>query len=688
MMEYVEGVPLTTYCTEHNASFNTRVELFKQVCLAVKTAHRNLIVHRDLKPDNILVTSEGTVKILDFGIAKILDMEPGEFEKSEKGPRMFSIQYAAPEQITHGRITTSTDVYALGLLLYELLAGQPPFDLAGRNLRDAEHIICNQAVDSPGSVVTDSSLVRKLKGDLDAIIGKALQKDPGQRYATADQMLSDVCRYQDGRPVSARPDTWRYRLRKYIKRHPGLIAVIVIAVLTSALYLVMLQRHAVRLVAERDAAKASQERAESLTGFLMDLFDDAGKSGARDTLNVGSLLAIGEERLNSDTTYHPLIRIELLGALARAYSRTGLDGAGLRIMDVQVAAAREHYGPDHLQTAIVLIRVGIERVFARHWEKAAEMLEEGLGILRAQPHKGTDSVEHTRQLQRALVWLSKTYRHLGRPDEALETVQEYLKLRTLLKPEEERDHVHPGDLTALAYVLRGNRRYDEAAELYEQALALERADNSGVDPGTLNNYASLLLAMGRLEEAEPLFRESREFHWPAKGKEPSMFMDTVTGNLINILNLLGRNDEAIEIAMEYALLLRSTHPPGHWRIGRATRNVGTGYMLAGDCMNGIPFLNEVMVNYETGLGPDHTWTASVRAQIGICFNAMGRLQEAEEYLLEAHRSFLNSQENHPEGLIPNLEGLIGLYETLGRSDEVSRYRELLAQAEQRDRLIN
>jgi eukaryotic-like serine/threonine-protein kinase len=685
VMEYVEGVPLTTYCIEHNASFKTRIELFKQVCLAVKTAHRNLIVHRDLKPDNILVTTEGTVKILDFGIAKILDMEPGEFDETEKGPRMFSIQYAAPEQIRQGMITTSTDVYALGLLLYELLADKPPFDLTGKKLREAEYIICNQTAGPPGSVVTDSALSGKLKGDLDAIIGRALQKDPGRRYASADQMLNDVYRYQDGHPVTARPDTWHYRLQKFIKRHPGLMSVIVMAVLTTSLYLVTLQRHTERLMAERDAAEAAQLRAESLTGYLMDLFDDAGSSGARDTLSVGSLLALGEERLESDTTYHPIVRIELLGALSRAYFRTGLDGAGRRIENVQAAAVREHYGPDHPQTARILIWAGIERVNSRHWKTAAEMLEEGLGILREHQQKGNDSDEYSNHLRLALRYLSVTYRNLGQPDEALETVQEYLNLRSESKPEEYSDQIQSEELADLAYVLRGHGRYEEAAALYEQALALQRTEKSEVDPAILNNYASLLRAMERFGEAEPLFRESREHMWPAPGEVPSMSLDAVNGNLMSLLNLLERYDEAIEITMEYEALLRTTHPSGHWRIGRANNNIGTVYMYAGDCVNAMPYLRDAMGNYETGLGPDHTWTSAVRAQIGLCYKDMGRLQEAEEYLLKAHRGFLiSTQENNPASVVPTLEGLIMVYEALGRAEEMAHYRDLLVQAEQAD----
>jgi eukaryotic-like serine/threonine-protein kinase len=702
VMEYVEGMPLTSYCADNNCSFETRIELFKQVCQAVKTAHRNLIVHRDLKPDNILVTPDGTVKILDFGIAKIIDTEPEHkpdpeaesepgpgqevVEQTEKGPRMFSIQYAAPEQITHGRITTSTDVYALGMLLYELLAGQPPFYLTSKKLRDAEYIIRNQTADPPGSLVTDSALARKLKGDLDAITVKALQKDPARRYASADHMLNDVCRYQDGQPVSARPSTRRYRVRKFIIRHPGLMAVIAMAVLSATIYLVTQQRYAERLKAERDMAESAQERAESVTGFLMDLFDDAGSSGARDTLSVASLLALGEERLGADTTYHPLVRIGLLAALSRAYFRTGFDGAGLRINDVRIAAVREYYGPDDLNTATALIMAGIDRVDVRHWKPAAEMLEEGLAILRAHPQMGTGTGEYSKLLSLALRYLSITYRHLGQPVEALEAVEQYLELRAEQNKEGHREHMQSEDLAALAYILRGHGRYEEAAGLYEQAMAIGRTSGAGAHPVTLNNYASLLRAMGRPGEAEPLFRESRERRWPAPGEEPSMFLDNVNGNLMSLLNILGRDDEAIEIALEYLELLRTTHPSAHWRVGRAINGVGTAYMLAGDCVNAMPYLREGMENYEAGLGPDHTWTASVRASIGLCFNDMGRLHEAEEYLLEAHRSFLTSnEETNPADVVPTLRGLTMVYETLDRTDEAAHYRELLEQAQQTDR---
>ncbi|MDX1546237.1 MAG: protein kinase [Rhodothermales bacterium] len=247
IMEYVEGRPIDEYCNALQLSTDDRLRLFLEVCEAVHYAHQNLIVHRDLKPSNILVTREGSVKLLDFGIAKLLDEEavpedPGAVPLTRAGVQMMTPEYAAPEQVRPGQVTTATDVYSLGVILYELLAGQRPYRLSGRSRGEVERIICDEEPARPSTAVTrpaepgttrhaspeevgrmratqPSRLRRRLAGDLDVIVMTALRKDPARRYPSAQQLADDLRRHLDGRPVVARSDTLSYRAAKFIRRN-------------------------------------------------------------------------------------------------------------------------------------------------------------------------------------------------------------------------------------------------------------------------------------------------------------------------------------------------------------------------------------------------------------------------------------------------------------------------------------
>jgi eukaryotic-like serine/threonine-protein kinase len=698
VMEYVDGEPIDRYCQRRNPGIAERIGLFLQVCAAVEYAHRNLVVHRDLKPGNILVTPDGTARLLDFGIAKVLGAGPdaGSTALTRKAGLVMTPAYASPEQVRGEAVTTLADVYALGVLLYELLVGRAPFQATGLSPAQLEQLICShdpvppsvaagrnaRAGDGTAAGAAGTRIARQLRGDLDTIVLMALRKEPSLRYGSVAELVEDVRRYLDGLPVRARVPSARYRFGKFARRNrlavtvTGLLLAGLIAGLAGAI------THSTRLEAERDRARFEAARATSVTAFLIDLFDDAGSSGARDTLSVGRLLARGEERLGPDMELQPLVRIELLDALSRAYDRTGLDEAARRMRATRLEAVRDHFGPGHLRTADALVAYGMGRIQARHWEAGLAPLEEGVAILRALPHQGQHTAEIRGLLQNALWGMSRGYREVARLDESLLAVQEYFALR--LDPESGKavDDDVAEELAMLAFVLRGHQRYDEAAALYEEAIALARSRPNGVDPAVLNNYASLLRAMGRLDEAELHFRESRDGIL-ARGPDEfdESFVYTVHHNLASILTLRGRYAEAVAIAIRARALTEAAYPADHWRAARATGRVGVAYMDGGDCAAAEPHLRTAFATYRTALGADHTWAAQARALLGTCLVELGRLPEAEETLLASHASFGATTESNPASVVPSLEGLVRLYQALGRPDEEARYRRLLADAE-------
>jgi len=358
-LEYVEGVSITDYCLANNVGLDARLALFLQVCEAVSHAHANLIVHRDLKPSNILVTPSGDVRLLDFGIAKLLDdPEPAPVHPRTE-VRAFTLHYAAPEQVRGELVTTMTDVYSLGVVLYELIAGTKPYRL--RRQTDAEWEQAILAVEPLKPSVatlrtTDGSrsrcpearrTARKLSGDLDNIALKALQKLPEQRYASVEALSLDLRRHIEGRPVHARAQSMGYRLHKYLVRHRWALAVggMAATVLVAALAASVWQGRQ----AMREAA-----RAQAMQDFVIGLFDNASASQQGNTFDARELLAAGERRGERELANQPRAQAELLGVIARLRLGLGDYHESLALLEKQARVlAVTDDAPDslRLQTA-------------------------------------------------------------------------------------------------------------------------------------------------------------------------------------------------------------------------------------------------------------------------------------------------------------------------------------------------
>ena len=322
-LEYVEGEPITDWCKSREPSVATRVRLFLQICDAVSHAHTNLIVHRDLKPSNILVTPLDDVRLLDFGIAKLLDTPEHALDHTRTGLRTFTLHYAAPEQIRGEPVTTMTDVYSLGVVLYEILVGSKPYQLKHPSDAQWEDAILNADPTRPslalqreavsGGQGTDVRVRRRtqeIAGDLDNIVLKAMSKRAEQRYQSVEALALDLQRWLDGKPVHARPHSLSYRVRKYVRRHRWAVStgVAVSLVLLTALGMVAWQ-----------ARQAVQEsaRAQAMQNFVVGLFENASSGPAGSTVDVRQLLEGGERRIDQELARQPQARAELLGVVAR-----------------------------------------------------------------------------------------------------------------------------------------------------------------------------------------------------------------------------------------------------------------------------------------------------------------------------------------------------------------------------------
>ena len=317
VMELVSGEPITAWCHAHATDLAGRLQLFLSVCNAVAYAHRNLIVHRDLKPSNVLVTPQGNVKVLDFGIAtKLADAEDPQTHSAPMTP-----DYAAPEQLTGGAISTATDCYALGMLLFELLTGARPWRLDRMPLAAAVDVVLHQPPPAPSRVAAQLSTAapipaKALAGDLDAIVAKALRKEPASRYPTVDELMQDIGRSQRAEPVSARTGSRAYVMRRFVRRHrlPIAAAALVLLVLLAGLSGITWQY----LRADRQAARAT-----TIKAFLVSLFTDTDPNfpadKPRNQVTAKELMDLGVKRIDREFAADPYLQLELLNIAADIY---------------------------------------------------------------------------------------------------------------------------------------------------------------------------------------------------------------------------------------------------------------------------------------------------------------------------------------------------------------------------------
>jgi serine/threonine-protein kinase len=356
VLEYIEGQPIDRYCAERGLSTVERLSLFLPVLDATQYAHRNLVVHRDLKPSNIFVAADGAVKLLDFGLAKLLDQAVDDGATlTQTGQRWMTPEYAAPEQVEAGAVTTLTDVYQLGAVLYELLAGAPPFGKRARGLYDLESAVLNADPRPPSA----AGASRALRGDVDAIVLKSLAKEPEHRYASAAAMREDIERFLAGRPVRARPQSAGYRVRKFVRRHSAAltgVAVSGLALLTATAFSLYGMREATR---QRDRAEEALRRSRASVAFESMIFKLIPADGA--PMSFDTLLARGRQVLDRQYRGDPVSRIELAIQFAQHYLEHGNDTAGHAILRRAMAIADS----THLAEMQLRTRCEIAAAFAR-----------------------------------------------------------------------------------------------------------------------------------------------------------------------------------------------------------------------------------------------------------------------------------------------------------------------------------
>lgn len=596
VLEYVDGEPIDAYCDAQGLDVRQRLRLFTSVAEATAHAHGRLVVHRDLKPSNIFITADGVVKLLDFGLAKLLEPVGAIATPStHPGHRWMTPEYAAPEQIAGAPVTTLTDVYQLGAVLYELLTGAPPFGTRGQNVRELEEAVLRGDPRLPSAVAPESRR-RALRGDLDAIVIKALSREPERRYASAQSLIDDIQRHLSAHPVLARRQTVGYRARRFARRHRSSLAAAAVVLVLVAIYVVTVAADRMRIHRALDEATAGTHRAEQVTDFMLGLFDAsaAGKS-LGDTVEARALLERGLVRAH-ELSAQPALQAQMLDVIGQLETQLGEYDRARPVLEEALAIRRRLNGDNHPDVATTLEALGHVAFGQANYAEAVRLRREVLTLRRqllgdsnsktttallelttamhaqgdfkgAQPlmdewvsiviHQRPETTE-VRAHQ--LMDLASYYQYRQRQDVALRLGREAAGLYRALYGD--RHPKYATALSSLGSIIDGGGNPAAADTLIQRSVDILRSVYPGGHPdlvSALQQRSVALEHLHRYQDAEPLLREEIIMARRFEGNESLIVIDGEL-TLASALSMTGKADEAVVLASDAKRLLRRKYP--------------------------------------------------------------------------------------------------------------------------------
>ncbi|HEX7977111.1 MAG TPA: serine/threonine-protein kinase, partial [Gemmatimonadaceae bacterium] len=640
-MEYVDGERLDSWCDAQKLPIAQRVVLLQSVCEAVQYAHEQFVVHRDLKPSNILVASGPTpeLKLLDFGIAKLLDTET---DVADTATMAMTPQYAAPEQLRGEPASAATDVYALGVLAYELLTGRRPYVLAGRPPADVVKLVCETEPPRPSEMfvaperdqpddrverarargTSPERLRRTLRGDLDAIVMKALRKDPARRYPSAAALLDDLHRLRDGLPVRARPDGVGYRLRRFLGRNRAAIA-------TAAAVVALLTGGFLRERTLRERAERAASTARAVEEYMVGVFDMADpyapRSAKGEDVTARALLDQGAARIDRDLATQPALQPALRRAFGRVYANLGLYDRAADQSRRALVQLRTAHGPRHPAVAEAMDALGFALAGQNKFDEAVPLLREAL--MQRRSFFGDSAAQTAVTLDH----LASLLQERGELAPADTLFRQALAIRRRLARTESDSIALANALNNLAVLLFVQAKYDEADTLYRESLAISvrtLGESHATTAMTVQNLAQVQQLRGKLDEAETLYRRALD----AKRRALGDAHPSVTISMNNLGNFLvrerGKADEADSLFRVAIALDRKIFGDRHGYVAAGLNNRSSAARARGRFDEGVQFAREaVAIGKEVYPGANKE-TAAYLANLGTSLHGMGELDAA------------------------------------------------------------
>jgi len=721
VMEYIDGSPLTSYCGKLDCSVKQRLQIFRSVCEAVQHAHNHAVIHRDLKPSNILVKNDGSVRLLDFGIAKQLETLDLAVDQTMTGLRMMTPAYASPEQVRGERVGVSTDVYSLGVILYEVLTGQLPFDLSGLTPAEAATVITEHEPGKPSAALKRNpgapnsrflSLGKTAWADLDGLCLNALQKDPSRRYGSVEALIRDVDHFLSGEPLEARPDAWQYRIVKFVRRNSRAVTATAVSVVLIVALVVFFT---LRVAKARDAALAEAARTQRIQQFMINLFQGGdAAAGPSESLRVLTVVDRGVQQAKN-LSHDPKVQAELYGNLGSIYQKLGKFDEADSLLHSALDERKSSFGADSPEVAESLTALGLLRSDQAHLEEAEQFTRDGLEMARRHLPPNHPA------LAKADLAYGKVLAQRGFYDHAIAALNEAVRIqsapgvapadlatslsaladahysaghydicrslytRVLEMHRQIYDEHHPliaDDLGSLAAVQRDLGFYAEAEQLDRQALDIVQAYYGRDHPqtaGRLTTLAESLTYQNKYDEAVSALEQALAIQQRVYGPAHPSVAETIN-ELGNMASMRDHLDEAEARFRRAAEIYRAVYGDHHYLVAIALSNVAGIAMDKKDYPRAEQLFRDVIRRYHETLPADNVNTGIAEVKLGRTLLRETKYKDAEVETRAGYEILIKQSSSNSSFTRAARKDLAAEYDALNRPQDAARFRAELADA--------
>ncbi len=698
VMEFIDGIPITEFCNQKKLDIKKRLELFHKICTAVQYAHRNLVIHRDIKPGNILVNEEGNPKLLDFGIAKLIDEDLNEPAEGLTRTGMWHLtpEYSSPEQINGEKITTASDIYSLGVLLYEILTGEQPYRITSSSPVAISKIITEENVLRPSEKIKQTSTTRnsqgkdyyyshnpektisQLKGDLDNIVFKAMHKDPEQRYSSVQDFMNDINRYLKGLPVTARKDTLTYRASKFIKRHKLGVALFILfnVLIISGVITIIYQGNIA--ATERDNAKTELKKFEEVNNFLLDMLSSPDPEVKGRDVKVYDLLEKATKDADIKLKNYPKIKAAIKQTLGSTFIGLGEYKKAEALLLESLKSNKKLFGINSEETAKCFHQLGLCYDWIGNYQLADSFYKAGIYTY----EKVSD--EPLKGLADNLNDYGSMITNAGYYDSAAVMFKRALKIYAL--HDKEKGQKEAITINNLAVAMHHQNKVDEAEKYYLEAkdvLTKLYGINRPEIASIFNNLAFIYLDNKKYEQSEKAFEKAYEIKLALLGENhPSVGLAFINmGMLYCIEEKYDEADIPLHKAINLFLKTGATKDP---LLAFAYYWLGRVYLESNKLTKSEKeFRNSLRIREEIFPEEDHRiW--SVKGELGVCLVEQKKYFEAEKLLIGSLNFYLNDKNKDMKKITRYTKYSAVLYKELGNPDKVKYYQTELEKLENGD----